>query len=140
MSAVARALKVHPGERRVAVSLIALSFLVMAGQVIGQSAATALFFDRVGTDALPTVYLLQGASCLALMLVMTGALGRTDQRRAFLVMGAALAVVVFAERLALVGDATWVYWVLWLTVALAVLVQTVFVWGIAGMVIDTRQA
>src|SRR4029079_4313715 len=126
--AVARALKVHPCERRVAVSLIALSFLVMAGQVIGQSAATALFFDRVGTDALPTVYLLQGASCLVLMLVMTGTLGRTDQRRAFLVMGAALAVVVFAERLALVGDATWVYWVLWLTVALAVLVQTVFVW------------
>lgn len=140
MSAVARALKIHPGERRVAVSLIALSFLVMAGQVIGQSAATALFFDRVGTDALPTVYLLQGASCLALMLVMTGALGRTDQRRAFLVMGAALAVVVVLERLALVGDAIWIYWVLWLTVALAVLVQTVFVWGIAGMVIDTRQA
>jgi AAA family ATP:ADP antiporter len=140
VSAVARALKIHTGERRVAVSLIALSFIVMAGQVIGQSAATALFFDRVGTDALPTVYLLQGASCLALMLVMTGALGRTDQRRAFLMMGAGLAVVVFAERIALLGDATWSYWVLWLTVALAVLVQTVFVWGIAGMVTDTRQA
>jgi len=140
VSAVARALKVHPGERRVAVSLIALAFIVMAGQVIGQSAATALFFDRVGTDALPTVYLLEGASCLALMLVMTGALGRTDQRRAFLLMGASLGVVVFAERVALIGDATWIYWVLWLTVALAVLVQTVFVWGIAGMVTDTRQA
>ncbi len=140
MSAVARALKIHTGERRVAVSLIALSFIVMAGQVIGQSAATALFFDRVGTDALPTVYLLQGASCLALMLVMTGTLGRTDQRRAFLAMGAGLAVVVFAERVALLGDATWAYWALWLTVALAVLVQTVFVWGIAGMVTDTRQA
>jgi len=140
VSAVARALKIHTGERRIAVSLIALSFIVMAGQVIGQSAATALFFDQVGTDALPTVYLLQGASCLALMLVMTGTLGRTDQRRAFLVMGAGLAVVVFAERVALIGGATWAYWVLWLTVALAVLVQTVFVWGIAGMVIDTRQA
>ncbi len=140
MSVIARALKIHADERRVAVSLIALSFVVMAGQVIGQSAATALFFDRVGTDALPTVYLLQGASCLALMLVMTGALGRTDQRRAFLVMGAALGLVVFVERLALVGDATWVYWVLWLTVALAVLIQTVFVWGIAGMVTNTRQA
>jgi len=140
VSAVARALKIHTGERRVAVSLIALSFIVMAGQVIGQSAATALFFDRVGTDALPTVYLLEGASCLALMLVMTGALARTDQRRAFLVMGGALTVVVFAERVALIGDATWIYWVLWLTVALAVLVQTVFLWGIAGMVTDTRQA
>src|SRR4051794_27279129 len=140
VSAVARALKIHTGERRVAVSLIALSFIVMAGQVIGQSAATALFFDRVGTDALPTVYLLQGASCLALMLVMTGTLGRTDQRRAFLAMGAGLAVVVFAERVALLGDATWAYWALWLTVALAVLIQTVFVWGIAGMVTDTRQA
>ena len=140
MSAVARALKIHAGERRVAVSLIALSFIVMAGQVIGQSAATALFFDRVGTDSLPAVYLLQGASCLALMLVMTGALGRTDQRRAFLLMGVGLTVVVFAERIALIGGATWTYWVLWLTVALAILVQTVFLWGIAGMVTDTRQA
>jgi AAA family ATP:ADP antiporter len=140
VSAVARALKIHAGERRVAVSLIALSFIVMAGQVIGQSAATALFFDRVGTDALPTVYLLQGATCLALMLVMTGALARTDQRRAFLVMGTGLAGVVFAERVALLGDTTWIYWVLWLTVALAVLIQTVFVWGIAGVVTDTRQA
>ena len=70
MSAVARALKIRTGERRVAVSLIALSFLVLAGQVIGQSAATALFFERVGTHALP-----RRTCCrvrrLRLMLVMT---------------------------------------------------------------------
>ena len=76
------------------------------------------------------------------MLVMTGALGRTDQRRAFLVMGAALAVVVFSRNAsASIGDATWVCWVLWLTVALATSsCRPCSILGIAGMVIDTSQA
>ncbi len=37
-------------------------------------------------------------------------------------------------------DVTWIYWVLWLTVAFALLLQNVFVWGVAGVVTDTRTA
>jgi HEAT repeat protein len=140
VNGLARALKIRAGEGRIAGSTIALSFLVMAGQTIGLSAVTGLFLERVGTDALPRAYLLQGGGALAVMLALAAMLGRVDQRPAFLGMGAGLAVVVFAERLVLLADPTWIYWALWLTVAVAVIVQTVFVWGIAGTVTDARQA
>jgi ATP:ADP antiporter, AAA family len=140
VNAVARALKIHPGEGRLAISMIALSFLVLAGQAIGQSGVTGLFVAQVGTDALPLVYLLQGGAALALTIVLAALLGRVDQRRAYLGMSAALLVVVVAERVVLGTGSAWIYWALWLTVALAVLVQTVVVWGVAGVVTDTRQA
>ncbi|MDP9184850.1 MAG: hypothetical protein M3O29_04160, partial [Actinomycetota bacterium] len=94
MNAVGRTLKIQPGESRLAGSIIALCFLVMSGQAIGQSGVTALFFERIGTDALPLVYLLQGGGALAVMLVMAAVLGRVDQRRAFLAMSGALAILV----------------------------------------------
>jgi AAA family ATP:ADP antiporter len=140
VSGAARALKIQPGEARLAVSMIALSFLVMSGQAIGQSGVTGLVLARIGTDALPVLYLLQGAAAIALMLVMASILGRVDQRRAYLFMAAALVVVVVVERIALAADPAWIYWVLWVTVTIAILVQTVFLWGIAGTVTDTRQA
>jgi HEAT repeat protein len=140
VSGAARALKIHPGEARLAASMIALSFLVMSGQAIGQSGVTGLVLARIGTESLPVLYLLQGAAAIALMLVMASVLGRVDQRRAYLFMAAALVVVVIVERIALAADPGWIYWVLWVTVTIAILVQTVFVWGIAGTVTDTRQA
>jgi HEAT repeat protein len=140
VGSIGRALEVHSGEARLVVLMTGLSFAASAGQVIGQSGANALFFERVGTDALPLMYLLQGAAAFVLMVALTSALGRVDRRRAYLAAPALLAIVVVAERAALVLDAPWVYAVLWLTVALAILVQAVFVWGIAGVVTDARQA
>lgn len=137
---IGRALKVQPGEGRIAAWTVALCFLVMAGQAIGMSGVTGLFLERVGTEALPRAYLLQGGGAFAFMLVLAAMLGRVEQRRAFLVMAGMLAVVVSAERVVLVAGPTWIYWALWLTVAIAVIAQTVFVWGIAGRVTDTRQA
>ena len=130
---IGRALKVHPGEGRIAAWTVALCFLVMAGQAIGMSGVTGLFLERVGTEALPRAYLLQGGGAFAFMLVLAAMLGRVEQRRAFLVMAGMLAVVVSAERVVLVAGPTWIYWALWLTVAIAVIAQTVFVWGIAGV-------
>ncbi len=140
MGAIGRALEVRAGETRLVVVMVALCFMASAGLAIGQSGANALFFERVGTDALALMYLLQGAAAFALMVALTGALGRVDRRRAYLSAPALLAVVVVTERAALVVDAAWIYGVLWLTVALAMLVLAVFVWGIAGVVTDTRQA
>lgn len=140
MTTVGRALKIQPDETRIAWSMIALCFLVMAGQTIGLSGVTGLFFARVGPDALPRAYLLQGGDALAVMLVLAAVLGRVEQQRAFLGMGGALAIIVFAERVVLIAGPTWIYWVLWLTMAVGVIAQTVFVWGIAGTITDTRQA
>jgi HEAT repeat protein len=140
VSAIERTLKIRPGERRLVLPMTTLAFVGMAGLAIGQSGANALFFDRVGTDALPAMYLAQGATAFVFMLGLAAMLGRVDRRRAYLAIPAALALVVLAERFALLGEGTWIFPVLWLTVALAILLQNVFVWGTAGVVTDTRAA
>jgi len=38
------------------------------------------------------------------------------------------------------ADVEWIYPALWVTVALGTLVQGIFLWGVAGAVVDTRQA
>ena len=47
---------------------------------------------------------------------------------------------MLAERIVLVTDVRWIYPVMWVTVALATLIQGIFLWGTAGAVVDTRQA
>src|SRR6185503_11167743 len=132
VSAFRRVLRIEPGEGGLAASMVSLCVLVMLGQTIGVSGVTGLFLDRIGTDALPRAYLVQGVGAFAVMLVLAAMLGRVDQRRAFLAMSGALAVVVVVERVALFGGGPWIYWVLWVTAAAGVIVQTVFLWGIAG--------
>ena len=140
MSTIRRTLKIRPDETRLVLSLSALSFVGMAGLAIGQSGANALFFDRIGTDALPLMYLAQGATAFVFMMGLAALLGRVDRRRAYLAIPAGLGTVVLAERIALLTVGRWIFPVLWLTVALAILLQNVFVWGTAGVVTDTRRA
>ncbi|HET7309474.1 MAG TPA: hypothetical protein VFJ54_05030, partial [Actinomycetota bacterium] len=68
MSAIQRTLKIRVDETRLVLSMSALSFVGMAGLAIGQSGANALFFDRIGTDALPLIYLAQGATAFVFMM------------------------------------------------------------------------
>lgn len=140
MSALGRVLRVQAGEGRTVGLIVALTFTTFAGQTIGESGVNALFFDRIGADSLPLMYLAQGATGLAAMLALTGWLARFDRRRAYVVLPLSIAVVVLAERAVLVADPRWIYPVLWLTVTVAMLVQAVYLWGTAGLVTDTRRA
>ena len=121
-------------------SVIGLLFVASAGLTIGESGVNALFFERIGPDALPVMYLAQGVTGLVAMLVLTGSLARFDRRRAYVVMPALLAAVVVVERAIVATDVSWIYRVLWLTVAVATLVPSVYLWGAAGAVTDTRRA
>ena len=140
MTAIARVLRVHPHERRTVGLVVALMFATSAGMTIAESSINALFFDRIGTGSLPTMYLGQGATGLVAMLALTGSLARFDRRRAYVVIPVLIAAVVLAERAILTTDPRWIYPVLWLTVTVAQLLQAVFVWGSAGLVTDTRAA
>ena len=62
MGLASRMLRIRTGEGRLVASLVGLMFVSMAAIVIGESAIDALFFDRIGTDVLPQMYLLQGAA------------------------------------------------------------------------------
>src|ERR687892_544064 len=140
MAFVARVLRVRPGEGRVTALMVGLAFVSTASLSIGESGISALFFERVGADSLPYVYLLQGATTFIIMLGLTGTLARIGHRRAYLAAPLSLAAVLAAERAALASGAVWIYTALWITVAIATLVVGIAVWGIAGMVVDTRQA
>src|SRR6266508_1855626 len=97
MSAIQRTLKIRPDETRLVLSMSALSFGGMAGLAIGQSGANALFFDRIGTDALPLIYLAQGATAFVFMMGLAALLGRVDRRRAYLAIPAGLCAVVVTD-------------------------------------------
>ena len=140
MKLVARALGVRTGESRVVGLLVALMFVSFASLTIGESGVDALFFERIGTDALPLMYLLQAGTTFAAMLALTGLLAKLGRRRAYLAAPLALGSVLIAERAVMFTDVRWIYPVLWVTVAVAMLVQAIFLWGTAGAVIDTRQA
>jgi HEAT repeat protein len=120
--------------------VVAAMFVATAGYTIGESGVGALFFERVGADALPTIYLAQGATGLAAMLVLTGTMGRADPRRAYVVIPLLAAAVILLERVAVGIDVGGIYQVLWLTTAVVMLAQAVFLWGTAGAVTDTRRA
>ena len=140
MSRAASLLRVEPGEGRIVLLVVAAMFVGTAGYTIGESSVGALFFDHVGADALPTIYLAQGATGIAAMLVLTGWMGRAEPRRAYVAIPVGAAAVVLLERVALGLDVGGIYQVLWLTMAVVMLVQAVFLWGTAGLVTDTRRA
>ncbi|MGH2635256.1 MAG: hypothetical protein ACRDHU_03820, partial [Actinomycetota bacterium] len=140
MSALSRVFQVRPGEGRTVALVVGLMFVSVATLTIGESGISALFFERVGAEELPTMYLLQGAVGVAGMLVLAGVLGRFDRRRAYVALPLILAVAVGMQRFVLAGDAAWIYRALWLTIAPAYLLQAVYLWGTAGLVSDTRTA
>ena len=136
----ARIFRIQRGEGRLVALVVGLMFVASAALTIGESGIDALFFDRVGAQALPVMYLLQGAAAFLAMLALTGILGRLGPRRAYLAAPLALAGAVLGGRLLLVLGAGWVYRLLWIIVTLAFLVQSIALWGTAGAVVDTRQA
>jgi hypothetical protein len=133
-------LGVHTDERRTVALVATLMFVTLAGAALGESAVTALFFERIGTDALPLMYLAQAGTTLVAMFALTAVLQRVAHRAVYIWSPVLLAAVVVAERAVLVTDANWIYPVLWVTVAFATLAQAIGLWGIAGTVVDTRQA
>jgi HEAT repeat protein len=140
VSTVGRFFRVQPGEERNVGLVVTLTFVTFAGATIGESGVGALFFERIGADALPTMYLAQGATGIAVMLALAGTLSRFDRLRAYTAMPLLVAALFVIERLVLGTDADWIYPVLWLTATASLLPQAIFVWGTAGAITDTRRA
>ena len=69
-------LGIRPSERRTVALVATLMFVTLAGITIGESAINALFFDRIGTQALPLMYLAQAGATLVAMFALTTVLER----------------------------------------------------------------
>jgi hypothetical protein len=97
MSVASRVFRVQKGEGSVVALVVGLTFVFLATGTIGESGIDALFFDRVGPQALPVMYLLQGGASLIAMFALTGSLGRLGHRRAYMGAPLVLAAVVVGE-------------------------------------------
>ena len=138
---ISRLFRIQPGEGRRRVPGRRADVRRPAAFTIGESGVDALFFDRVGAQALPTMYLLQGGTTFIAMLALTATLGRARPRRAY-IGGADRHGRPCSSANGRSSRSTpdWVYRLLWVTVAVAYLVQGIYLWGTAGAVVDTRQA
>ena len=135
-----RLLDLRTGESRPVGLAVATSFVASAGLMIGQSAIEALFFARYGVEKLPVMYLVLGGTMFLATLGFSALLGRVGRGRAYIVIPLALAVVAAAGRVGLAGDLSWITPALWLLQGVAQFVVGLAVWGLAGIITDTRQA
>jgi HEAT repeat protein len=137
---IARILQLRSGEGRPVALAVAASAIASAGLMIGQSGIEALFFARYGVEKLPQMYLVLGATMFLATIGFSALLGRVGRGRACLLIPVALAVVVAAGRIALAADLSWITPVLWVVQGVAYFLVGLSVWGLAGIVTDTRQA
>jgi HEAT repeat protein len=135
-----RMLELRPGEGRSVAFTVGIAFSVSAGLMIGQSAIEALFFAEHGVDLLPVMYLILGASMFLITVAFGALLARTDRKIASIAVPIAVAVLALAGRLGLAADVGWITQALWLLQGAGYFVLGLTVWGVAGLVADTRQA
>jgi HEAT repeat protein len=133
-------LGVRPGEGQTLALAVAVAFLADAAIIIAQSSIDALFFARYGVDRLPVMYLLVSAAMFLTTLGVGALLAHVGRSRAFLAIPASISATALAARAALETEATWIYSALWLIQSVAEFTALLAVWGLAGLVADTRQA
>jgi hypothetical protein len=139
-SRLQRLVTLKPGEGRPVALIVSVSFFVSAGLMIGQSAIEALFFDRYGVGKLPVMYLVLGATMFLATLGYGVLLARLGRGRACIVVPLSMAALAVAGRIGLALDLAWITPVLWLLQGVGYFVLGLALWGLAGIVTDTRQA
>jgi HEAT repeat protein len=135
-----RVLALRPGEGRTVGLAISTAFLSSAGLMIAQSGIDALFFARYGIAKLPVMLLLLGGLMFLASLGIGALLGRFGRGPALMLIPVGIGVLAMLARIGLASRAAWIYALLWLVRGGAEFMQTLFVWGLAGIVTDTRQA
>src|SRR5918993_1156653 len=133
-------LRVHPGEGRTLALAVAVAFLADAAIMIAQSSIDALFFARYGVENLPKLYLIVGVAMFLTTAGVGALLARVGRERVFVVIPAAISVAALFARAAVEAEATWVYGALWILQSVAEFTCLLAIWGLAGLVSDTRQA
>jgi len=108
MSIASRVFRIQKGEGTLVALIVGLMFISLGAATIGESAIDALFFDRIGPQALPIMFLLQGGAALMAMVAITGTLGRLGPRRAYLGAPLLLVTVVVGERALLLVGSGWI--------------------------------
>jgi HEAT repeat protein len=140
MSRLSSILSIKPGEGRIASLTIGVMLLTALGASLGGTAIEALFFARFGVEYLPYMFVGLGITNMIMSFGVTALLSRMPRQFLYIAVPLLISILLIVARFALLTGANWLYPALWLgKEALNILVSLVL-WGIAGVVCDTRQA
>lgn len=120
--------------------MIGIMLFTAMGAAVGGIGIEALFFARFGVEYLPYMFIGLGITSMIVSFGITAALGSVPRRVLYLAIPLIIAGILVTARLALLGKFNWLYPALWLGKEILNSLNGVLIWGIAGVVCDTRQA
>ena len=137
---ILRALRIRPGEGRVAARLLGIMVVLWAGFGIGASAVESLLLARHGAGILPWLFIALGPATIltaaGLSTLMDGRAGAIVPRLAPLMFAA----LVLAMRPLAGSHWDGAFPVLWVLMMVLWVTNGITSWALAGRVHDTRQA
>ena len=140
MTHLASLLSIKPGEGRMSSLVIGVMLFTAMGAALGGTGIEALFFARFGVDYLPYMYIGLGITSMLTSFVITAALGRIPKQILYTAIPILIALLLIGARFALLTKLNWLYPVLWLGKEVLNSLINLVIWGVAGIVCDTRQA
>jgi CRP/FNR family cyclic AMP-dependent transcriptional regulator len=140
MTRLAQALSIRPGESRMASLMLGTMLFTAMGAALGGTGIEALFFARFGVEYLPYMFVGLGITSMVISFGTSAALGSIPRRLLYIAIPLFIAVVLVIARLALLTGQSWLYPALWLGKEVLNSLIGIMIWGIAGVVCDTRQA
>ena len=139
MKRLSQLLSVRPGEERMASLVIWVMLFTSMGAAFGGTAIEALFFARFGVEYLPYMFIGLGITTMIMSFGVTALLSRIPRQVLYVSIPLIVAAVLILARLALVSEQNWLYPALWLGKEVLNILITLVIWGVAGVVCDTRQ-
>lgn len=140
MTRFAQALSIRSGENRTASLMIGIMLFTTIGAALGGTGIEALFFARFGVEYLPYMFVGLGIISMIMSFGFSAALGSIPRRILYIFIPLFIALILIVARLALFTRLSWLYPALWLGKEILNFLIGILVWGIAGVVCDTRQA
>ncbi|HEX9387969.1 MAG TPA: MFS transporter [Anaerolineales bacterium] len=140
MTRLIRALSIRSGESRMASLMIGIMLFTAMGAALGGTGIEALFFARFGVEYLPYMFVGLGITSMIMSFGFSAALGSIPRRILYISIPLFIAAILILARLALFTKLSWLYPALWLGKEILNFLIGILVWGIAGVVCDTRQA
>lgn len=140
MTRLAQLLSIKSGESRMAFLLIGVMIFTSVGAALGGTGIEALFFARFGVEYLPYMFLGLGVTSMIMSFGVTALLSRIPRQILYISVPLLMAIVLIVARFALFTGLNWLYPALWLGKEVLNILVSLVLWGIAGVVCDTRQA
>ncbi len=131
-------LRIQAGEERFVWSLGAMMLLTSAGSAVGGASIDALFFARFGIA--PIWYIILGGVNFLNLVLVAGIAGRVSRARLYLFLPVILTLVLLAAYILLKQNLGWIYPTLYIGKDVVNALQGVFLWGLAGSLLDARQS